>query len=525
MDDTNQTNPTLDQSTVPGPLPPTPPTAPVAPVEDITPNTASVAPPALEPQVKDDWTLPPVPPVAPQSETPVFPTTASAPEPAFVPPQAAPLSAPTVPQATPLPTPAPEEPVIPTEKPKNKISPIVGGLVALLFVVGVAGAAYYVSNQLSTRQAVAPTAPESEPMAGSGQVELSYTCDNGQCVGHTTVVSGAYLTLGACSQACGGGTCDKACGQTNACSKASVIGASETCAKCCCNNAIYCKVGDKMKWICGKTCPDTGVGGDVTTCDATERQLTKEKTITFENAGKIMAFSKSFTGTITLTPTSGTALVFNSADGGAAAQLPQSFNVTAGSTYTVSIKRYGTAEAYGWQPPKAVNTCGPAVVECGGDADIKTLVDLAKSKATLTGIKTATIDSSIQCWGDISTGDATQDYDYNDYAFVFGYEGTSTVVGACSDIKVYKKVNGAYGTTPLTTAQLGSLSVGDVLKFTLTSNIDNLQGRFGVKKGTGTITWLTGTIDATNKKLVTYSDYTIASAGTYQFEAQVSTAP
>ncbi len=609
MDDTNKTNQPLDSSALPGSLPFTPPISSVPTMEDITPtaepsvaptvNTttpiSTVATPTIEPLPKTEWDLPEPTPVASAPE-PTITSTVPAPDPEPI--MATPQITPPVLDVAPLPTPTPTEPTIPTEKPKSKISPIIGGIVALLFVVGVAGAAYYVSNQLSTRQAVAPTAPESEPMAAascsakSGHCTGEQICDTRkntmekldcggvlqccypkptalpatqtaattttcQCIPGKTEIctldagrtSGTRkcISLGIAGNAsCGtwdsckpatqtaatttptgssndsaGGSgsnnCAVQCGnpagtQTN-CTTANVQNA--TCRQCCCGDkAITCN----GKWKCGTSCPEI-----VIACDTTERQLTKEKTITFENAGKIMAFSKSFTGTITLTPTSGTALVFNSADGGAAVQLPESFNVSAGSTYTVSIKRNGTAEAYGWQPPKAANTCGPMVASCGGDADIKALVDLAKSKATLTGIKTAAIDSSIQCWGDILAGDATQDYDYNDYAFVFGYEGVT--VGACTEIKVYKKVNGVYGTTALTTTQLGSLTVGDVLKFALTSNTDNLKGRFKVTVGATSGSWLTGTIDATNKKLVTYSDYKVTSAGTYKFEAQVSTTP
>lgn len=594
MDDTNKTNQPLDSSALPGSLPLTPPISSVPTMEDITPtaepsvaptvNTttpiSTVATPTIEPLPKTEWDLPEPTPVASAPE-PTITSTVPAPDPEPI--MATPQITPPVLDAAPLPTPAPTEPTIPTEKPKSKISPIIGGIVALLFVVGVAGAAYYVSNQLSTRQAVAPTAPESEPKASLGGyceygMQVICTCgcipnnDGGKCAPCTTTTNnttpqttkiacdkagGQCVNASSCARAglspvdgsgCGNSVCcsktaatqtaatttptsssnDSAggsgsnncavqCGnpagtQTN-CTTANVQNA--TCRQCCCGDkAINCN----GKWKCGTSCPEI-----VIACDTTERQLTKEKTITFENAGKIMAFSKSFTGTITLTPTSGTALVFNSADGGAAVQLPESFSVTAGSTYTVSIKRNGTAEAYGWQPPKAANTCGPMVASCGGDADIKALVDLAKSKATLTGIKTETIDSSIQCWGDILAGDATQDYDYNDYAFVFGYEGVT--VGACTEIKVYKKVNGVYGTTALTTTQLGSLTVGDVLKFALTSNTDNLKGRFKVTVGATSGSWLTGTIDAINKKLVTYSDYKVTSAGTYKFEAQVSTTP
>jgi hypothetical protein len=53
----------------------------------------------------------------------------------------------------------------PELKSKSKILPILGGLVALVMFVGVAGASYYISNQLSNKLGLAPNAPLSEPEA------------------------------------------------------------------------------------------------------------------------------------------------------------------------------------------------------------------------------------------------------------------------------------------------------------------------------------------------------------------------
>jgi hypothetical protein len=104
---------------------------------------------------------------------------------------------------------------------------------------------------------------------------------------------------------------------------------------------------------------------------------------------------------------------------------------------------------------------------------------------------------------------------------IFGYT-TSSEVGACTLISVYKKIGDVYSMTPLTTAQLQTLKVDDVLKFTLTSSMDGLEGRFRVTVGSTAGDWMSGTIEATNKRLVTSGDYTVATAGTYKFEAQVN---
>jgi hypothetical protein len=61
-------------------------------------------------------------------------------------------------------------------RPKKKVLPAVTAAIVLLLVVGVAGSAYYVSTQLATRTAIAPTAPESEPQAAeSGLIPPTMT--------------------------------------------------------------------------------------------------------------------------------------------------------------------------------------------------------------------------------------------------------------------------------------------------------------------------------------------------------------
>lgn len=128
-------------------------TEPVTPVEQTAVTPAETMTPPAETAPITPWPSPEsLPTPTPQSE-PITTTTTTT----------------TIPSPEPFsaPTPAPEEVSMPAESPKKKMFPIIGGIVALLLVVGVAGAAYYVSNQLSTRQAIAPTAPESEPLAGS----------------------------------------------------------------------------------------------------------------------------------------------------------------------------------------------------------------------------------------------------------------------------------------------------------------------------------------------------------------------
>jgi hypothetical protein len=186
MDDQSNPNQTLDQGVSSGVTPPVPPVSANEPVEDITPATEPITAPAPKPMTP----FAPTPMLEPEETSPQ-------PEPMapFSPPVAMPVpESPTIP--SPVPSPIPSEPTppvapetpMPQGKPKKKILPVIGGVLALLLVVGVAGAAYYVSNQLSTRQAVAPTAPESKPLAG-------YTCTwkscvSGKCATRTQYMSG-----------------------------------------------------------------------------------------------------------------------------------------------------------------------------------------------------------------------------------------------------------------------------------------------------------------------------------------------
>lgn len=61
--------------------------------------------------------------------------------------------------------PAAPEAQWPETKPKSNLPKVLGGIAAIILVVGVATAAYFVSNRLSSKQAVAPNAPESQSQA------------------------------------------------------------------------------------------------------------------------------------------------------------------------------------------------------------------------------------------------------------------------------------------------------------------------------------------------------------------------
>ncbi len=69
------------------------------------------------------------------------------------------------------------------QKPKNQTRRILFAFLAIILVAGIAGAAYYVSNQLSTRQAVAPTAPTGSQAAckNDSGCKKTETCKSGVC--------------------------------------------------------------------------------------------------------------------------------------------------------------------------------------------------------------------------------------------------------------------------------------------------------------------------------------------------------
>lgn len=594
MDDKNQTNQPLDQASTPVvPSVPEDITPAESPVTTTTTTTSSIEPiaPVEMPSVPPTVTTPPAAPLSPPQET--TPSVSwPIPEPT---PQAETTTTTTTTVATPTLEPAsaptPDEVPMPTGKPMKKISPIIGGLVALLLVVGVAGAAYYVSNQLSTRQALAPNAPESKPSAYETCSDTSDCsvgiCVNGRCsttatitattcpasecsvagqtscnnvtkVNYTCVLwggscpGGYYKVSGTCGDTGGGGGGGGGTGGTSDCVRDGTPGChvaapspdvctqsgftfacgNECCSNsgsvCCCNGCFPASQGCSAHG--GTTCAAAA------TCDATKRDAPASNEITFAKTGKIIPFMRNtYTGTLTLSKT-GSADINIPLKTGEAAELT-SFNVNAGDKYMVKVKiSTESKNSYGWIPNKGAEICGPvktpgdpldnnnkATGKCGEEVGISPVKTAALSKTDLDGITAGTTNASIQCWADAELGDATQDYDYNDFTVVFGYEKAAQTVGACVEMKIYKKVGAVYGTVPLTPAELGSLKVGDVLKLVSMANTDKLKGRFQITIGSEAPELRQSEFVDTTPKQHVLTDYTISKAGTYKFEAQVTT--
>lgn len=541
MDDQNQTNNPQASSE--------PPVTPSMP-EDITPQTAAPVIPQIPvepaPQVTPPI-MPATPSLPPQPEPVVTPPTEIPQQPSFVPPMPGaetPMPQPEeVAPAIETPTPAdetPKEEIPLPEVKKKKASPVILGALALLLVAGVAGAAYYVSNQLSSRVAVAPNAPESKPQAstcdsakdkyrqcpdgwkgdGSGKdANDCYTCikiENTSCTGVKTYDYGTYPDdVKHCKYISSGGDDSKCaaitCGPYN-----------YACGAYCFDNTNDC--GRKA---CGKSLIYPA-------CDTTKRDTPASSSITFAKSGTVVPFMKNaFSGTITLSKSGSSDIVIPFATGSAVAL--KSFTVSAGDVYTITTKiSTESKNGYGWVKNQG-NTCGPIKTpgdsldsnskptgKCGGSIDISAVLKLASASASLTGITADGNDATVQCWGDAEISDATQDYDYNDFAIVFGYQTTSTI-GACSAINIYKKSGDTYGTTALTTAELQQLNVGDVLKFVTSASMSGLSARFRVTVDGVAGDWLTATIASTGSNQYLYSDYTVAKSGSYLFEGQVTT--
>lgn len=476
MDDQNQTNQPLDQGAAPNvPLDITPQTSP-APT--ISPVMEPIAPPTTTFTTTVTTPTPEVPSIPTPTPAPFEPVAIPQPEPmtTFTTTVSTPTPMPSEPVSTPV-----VEPEMPKGKPKNKILPIIGGIMALLLVIGVAGAAYYVSNQLSTRQAVAPNAPTSKPMAaiscstGNGnpcedpEGKLRGLCYNNICniaeiwCNNGSGCSGWYAATQSCTQWCppgtGGGGGEGGGGAT-ACTRDTGSGGAGSCylntsQENVCNTAPY-------TFGCGMECCNTSFGGNAgiacccggcfpagtdcsqhgcavtATCDATKRDTPAAKTLTFAKAGRVIPFVKNdtdggYTGTITLSKT-GSADINITLVKGAAVELTP-FSVSAGDVYTIKARFDGDPkDAYGWIPNKSNDICGPVKTPgpgidanstptgmCGDEINISAVKTLA-AKADLTDITAGGTNATVQCWGDAELGDATQDYDYNDFTLIFGYE-------------------------------------------------------------------------------------------------------
>lgn len=459
MDDQNKNNQPLVSSnapltpSVPEDITPTDP-APL-PTPETPPSVQNEVPsmdPISEPAPEAEPELPPEPEVVPMpapsstptppelvepqiNDVPVAPIMDSTPEMAPMPESDA------VPMPTPSVEPETSAPVadaeMPAGKPKNKLMPIIGGVVALFLVIGIAGAAYFVSDQLSTRQAVAPNAPTSNPLAAEECDSSSST--HPACRGKNVGDEVCYLTTASlictrstgtlCSgefggSACsisgggGGGSCTPS-GSSSGCNYVDNVGSTGPAGSPCDPSNWANDACTSFTFKCGTRCYVSNCGASACTaltptCDESKRDP-KSNTVTFPSAGTVSMYSRTGTaGTVTLTGPKTVTIPMPTT--GNAVQQTTKFQVAAGETYTIKVRlATENKDAYGWRTTKATNKCGPSNTVCGNaDADITALANLATANSSSI--------ASTQCWGDAELGDATQDYDYDDFTLIFGYE-------------------------------------------------------------------------------------------------------
>ena len=178
-------------------------------------------------------------------------------------------------------------------------------------------------------------------------------------------------------------------------------------------------------------------------CDATQRDNPVTAKLKFPQSGTVQVFALgsgvSSTSRITLTGPKiinidVTALTTPS-------KMDKTFVVKAGEIYTLKMAlKYPnniSKPAIGWIPPAEVGKCGPKKSpgkdKCGVLWDINKLIEYAKTKSSsIVGIKAGTVNANIQCWGDPSSNNPLEDYDYNDWAIVFGYVGTQPTITTTS---------------------------------------------------------------------------------------------
>jgi len=140
-------------------------------------------------------------------------------------------------------------------KPKKKVAPAIMAIVALIMVVGLAGSAYYVSTQMASRTAVAPTAPESEPSAA-----VSCKGEGGECFSAASTCPSGTLplpdsdcpTAQQCCKTSVEGVCRATCSVDNPCGAGYMCATGGICrnAECPTNDDDDCKCPETIIPVC-----------------------------------------------------------------------------------------------------------------------------------------------------------------------------------------------------------------------------------------------------------------------------------
>lgn len=326
------------------------------------------------------------------------------------------------------------------------------------------------------------------------------------CVGGTTRI--CHLWGGKCTGgyyadtggACGGGSCTAdGTDQATSCAYVNNIGSTDPAGSSCDSTNWTNKSCTTYTYKCGTRCYQGSCGasacGRTTASCSANADTPQSNSITFSKAGTVIPFMKNdtpsttgtgYAGTITLSMAGAADINIAINQTGAAVQLSP-FTVQAG-TYTIKVKlTEDTNNSYGWILNQG-STCGPiknpgaAITadskptgKCGDAVSISALQTLANSTADVSGITAGSVSATTQCWADEKVGDATQDYDFNDFALVFGYEKASPVPN-CSNITgpTTLTVNSA-GTYTATYSQSASkgLTGGSIFYSNVVNGVDS----------------------------------------------------
>lgn len=391
----------------------------------------------------------------------------------------------------------------PGAKPKSKLPKVLGGIAAIILVVGVATAAYFVSSKVGGRQAVAPTAPESEPFAMEGNVAGGGSDTRGTQSDTKTVIKDVIVKNTNTRNNVEVTTTNPTSSSTPATKPIpTTTPASGSC------NALLAggeNCGGGVSMMCN--CP--GLGQPCTWIPTTSRASCPPSTPT---------------GTTVSCPTKKTC-----PNGTVIDSCTQTCPT---STTTTCTKRTDcpsgtTAQCYGTQA-----TCipsDPATPFCASGHPCPEGMSCTNGEPF--GVPGSSFEGRI-CEGTPTSGGTSSGggtvAPTKKPGGGGGGGGTTTTTttttatgGACMELFIYqKKADGTYGTVQMTKDELSRLKIGDKLRFAVKGNKDNLKSRYMVYlNNVAQGDWLPG--GPADGLFSSYSDYEIKSAGNYKFEAQV----
>jgi hypothetical protein len=427
-------------------------------------------------------------------------------------------------------TPPVQEVQWPVMKRKSKMPQILAGVAALILVAGVAVAAFFVSNRISGEQAVAPTAPVSEPKATGPALCNNSNKDNpfplsmtftkaGKIkvystgfVGSISVSGPATYNLYSSSDGYNQvGTFDVSAGQTYSFnSHHSSEGAPGK--------------GWRPMWGGTKCGPQT--------LATPPGQQVENGCGSVVNIGGFQAFAASTSDLTGITSGGGSANVQCWGDA-PTGDWPSEYD------YNDWMLAFGYEQC----TPDGTKICAPdCPTACGQPAStISTCKDSCGAATTKacpattacicvpTGVLTCPTECPTAC-GLPSSTITCKDSCNQDAVKQCTATAACPVGASCNDVSIFKiQSDGTLGTNPvkMTQAELAALKVGDKLSVQVTGSKANLKAKFKVtiNNTVEAPDWrdAVGYVDADKK--ISFFVYEIKVVGSYKFEAQVSSKP